>query len=430
MSQRAHFRGLFFCLMLLAASCTTEQSTPSLVFENLTALGGPSARAVDPSTKAPWTWPDIPLADGNLSRILWMPKGLPTQLMSMLKDFPQWKAVTATAGAGLQTDPNATPKSPEGWGVLAGADPLVLSGPKPALDAVVELIGAVLTSIPLIAIEARVVEVMESDESAFGAEWFLLNRGDRPGFSNPAPAGSPPSPYSNVLGSSQLGGGVAPLPGASAFFTPDILMELGTIVDDFQMDLMLTAMKALHKVDVVNAPNVAVLSGHIASILAGQEVPVFQLNLQGNTTIISTTFKNIAVSLDVLPHLIAPGVIRMAVEVRVQNVTGGVSASIGASTTTNPVIANRSVTTTLEVRDGFTVVLGGLITTNNLDANTKVPVLGDVPILGPLFGSTHGRKQRSNLVFFITPKVLSREGNTGEKMILPPEEGKPGGGAP
>jgi type II secretory pathway component GspD/PulD (secretin) len=115
----------------------------------------------------------------------------------------------------------------------------------------------------------------------------------------------------------------------------------------------------------------------------------------------------------------------MAVQVRVQNVTGGVSASIGSSTTTNPVIANRTVTTTLEVRDGSTVVLGGLITNNDLDASTKVPVLGDVPILGPLFGSTHGRKQRSNLIFFIKPKVQSRSGNSGETVILPPSDGTP-----
>jgi type II secretory pathway component GspD/PulD (secretin) len=363
-----------------------------------------------------------------MTRVLWMPKGMPSQIMSMLKDFPQWKEVTATIGAGLQVDPNATPKSPEGWGAMAGADPLVLSGSKAQLDAVVELIGAVLTSIPLIAIEARVVEVMESDESAFGAEWFLFNRGDNAGVTNPAAPGTIPAPSSTLLDRSWMGSGVAPLPGANAFFTPDVLMELGTIVDDFQVDLMLSAMKALHKVDVVNAPNVAVLSGHIASILAGQEIPVFQLNLQGNTTIISTSFKNIAVSLDVMPHLIAPGVIRMAVQVRVQNVTGGVSASIGSSTTTNPVIANRTVTTTLEVRDGSTVVLGGLITNNDLDASTKVPVLGDVPILGPLFGSTHGRKQRSNLIFFIKPKVQSRSGNSGETVILPPGDGTPDSG--
>lgn len=409
------------CAAALAA-CTTEEPTSPLVFNDPVILGGSPMGAVTAHIEQRWEWPDIALPNGQKTRIMWMEKGMPAQMMAMLKEMPQWKAVTASVGAGLQVDPNATAKSPEAWGAIAGSDPLVLTGEPPAIDAVTELITSVLTSIPQIAIEARVVEVLEGDESALGLEWFMFNRGDNPAVTNPMNPNTVLSPSATNFDRGWLGSGAPLLPGGSAFMVPDLLLEMGTIVDDFQVELLLSALRSFNKVDVVNAPNVAVLSGHIASILAGQEVPVYQLSLQGGTTVISTSFKNIAVSLDVMPHLLAPNIIRMAVSVRVQSVTGGTTVSIGSSQTTNPVVANRSVSTTLEVRDGATVMLGGLLTTNKHDAESRVPILGDIPLVGALFTNTHSRDQRSNLIFFIRPKVITRGSSVGNGVITPPAD--------
>lgn len=387
-----------------------------------------------------WKPSDLKNADGTVTRILWIAPGAGNHLNTLLQADPVWTAAHPktvpppapnTPIAPMFRDPNIGPfKEPntlmgiQGWKDHAGAEPLLLSGTPEAVEAAHALASHVLTSIPQIAIEARVVEVLETDESALGTNWFLLNADDHD--FNPANPNAPLGRTDTIFDRSRLGRGVPTLPGTSVF-VPNFLTELGTIVGDVQLDLLVSALKSFTKVDVVNAPNVAVLSGHTATISAGTEVPTFELNLYGANTVVTTKFKKIGVTMDVLPSLIRADTIRMAVQVRVENIIGGVTVSGGGTSAVNPIVASRSATTTLDVRDGSTVIFGGLLSTGRTGVEDKIPVLGEIPILEVLFSSTHRQDTHSNLIFFLRPKVITAAGRASSTLITPPPEG-PGEG--
>jgi type II secretory pathway component GspD/PulD (secretin) len=366
-----------------------------------------------------YTYPDIPGEDGNFTRPLWLPPGLGRSLHAILASHPDWTAAApalAAEGGLFFRDPNVAETRPA-WKDQAGLEPVLLYGPPEVLARATRLAQGILTSIPQIVIEARVVEVVESEEFAFGLNWFLLNREDHT--FDPTKPFAPLRPTDTVFDRTRIGRGIPVLPGSSPGVVPNILTELGTIQDDIQIDLLISALKLFTKVDVVNAPNVAVLSGHTATVTAGQEVPYFELNVAGINTIVSVKFKQVNIALEVLPQMIRPDTIRMAVQVKVQNVTGVTTVSTGASEAANPVIASRSVTTTMDVRDGATVVLGGLISTARLDATDRVPILGEIPILEVLFSNRHTQDARTNLIFFLRPRILPPGGSQGRGLITP-----------
>ena len=94
----------------------------------------------------------------------------------------------------------------------------------------------------------------------------------------------------------------------------------------------------------------------------------------------------------------------------------------GTAATSNPIISSRGVTTTMDVRDGATVVLGGLITTQDISVKEKVHLLGEIPIVGHLFSNQNEQESRSNLLFFIRPKIIGKRGAADNEVILPPED--------
>ena len=390
------------------------------------------AAAQKPPDSEVYRYPDIANADGSITRVLWLTPGMGKAVSDLLREHPDWVAANpamwsasdpkSPSSSALFRDPNVAQLHP-GWKDASGLEPLLLRGPTKAVDQCAKLVQTILGSIPQIVIEARAVEVVESDEFALGFEWFSLERDDHP--FNPANPYSALSPTDTIFDRARLGRGVPGLPGGTGSFIPNILTELGTIQEDVQIDLLISALKLFTKVDVVNAPNVAVLSGHAASVTAGQEVPYFELNVAGANTVVSVKFKQVNISLDVLPTMIRPDTIRMAVEVKVQNVTGATTITSGSSEAVNPVIANRSVTTTMDVRDGATVVLGGLISTSRLGGGDRVPVLGEIPLVGVLFSSRHTQDARTNLIFFIRPKIITPDGQRARTLITPAEPPAP-----
>jgi type II secretory pathway component GspD/PulD (secretin) len=257
-----------------------------------------------------------------------------------------------------------------------------------------------------------------------GFDWFTLNTQDHPFDPNDPLAGLRRT--DTIYDRGLAGSGIPSLPGIirGGGFIPNLLVQLGTIQENLQIDLLVSALAQLTKIDVVNAPNVAVRSGHIASITAGEQVPYFTVNVSGNNQTVSTTFKDIDVNLTVLPTVLSRNRISLAVKLNVQNVTGLSQVESGGATTTNPIIANRGVTTTMDVQDGATVVLGGLITTRKIDVKEKVPLLGEIPFIDFLFSNRHTQDSHSNLLFIIRPKIIAPGTDQSQDTILPPDDEK------
>ncbi|MBW0149396.1 type IV pilus secretin PilQ [Marinobacter arenosus] len=179
--------------------------------------------------------------------------------------------------------------------------------------------------------------------------------------------------------------------GASSF-------AIGWGSDDFLVDLELSALESDGQAEVVSQPRVVTADRQTASIKSGEEIPYQEASSSGAT---SVSFKEAVLSLEVTPQITPDDKIIMDLVVN-QDSRGEVTAGI-------PSINTNEVTTQVLVGNGETVVLGGIFQSEVATQTTKTPFLGDIPYLGRLFKRTEHIDERSELLIFITPKIIKND---------------------
>lgn len=179
--------------------------------------------------------------------------------------------------------------------------------------------------------------------------------------------------------------------GASSF-------AVGWGSDDFLVDLELSALESDGQAEVVSQPRVVTADRQTAKIKSGEEIPYQEASSSGAT---SVSFKEAALSLEVTPQITPDDKIIMDLVVN-QDSRGEVTAGI-------PAINTNEVTTQVLVGNGETVVLGGIFQSEVATQTTKTPFLGDIPYLGRLFKRTEHIDERSELLIFITPKIIKSD---------------------
>ncbi|WP_413785061.1 type IV pilus secretin PilQ [Marinobacter litoralis] len=179
--------------------------------------------------------------------------------------------------------------------------------------------------------------------------------------------------------------------GASSF-------AIGWGSDDFLVDLELSALESDGRAEVVSQPRVVTADRQSASIKSGEEIPYQEASSSGAT---SVSFKEAVLSLEVTPQITPDDKIIMDLIVN-QDSRGEVTAGI-------PSINTNEVTTQVLVANGETVVLGGIFQSEVATQTTKTPFLGDIPYLGRLFKRTEHVDERSELLIFITPKIIKSD---------------------
>ena len=175
---------------------------------------------------------------------------------------------------------------------------------------------------------------------------------------------------------------------------------LGILGNNFIVDLELSAAQAETQANIISSPRVVTANQKEASIEQGVEIPYQQSASSGATTI---QFKKAVLSLKVTPQITPDNRIIMDLDVRDDSVGTVVVASGGVNV---PSINTREIATQVLVNDGQTVVLGGILETTQREDDTKVPYLGDIPILGHLFKNTNHQDNKDELMIFITPKIV------------------------
>jgi type IV pilus assembly protein PilQ len=186
-----------------------------------------------------------------------------------------------------------------------------------------------------------------------------------------------------------------PVSGAAGQFA------LAILADDYLVDLELTALEAEGRGEIVSTPRVITANQKEASIKQGVEIPYQQAASSGATTI---QFKEAVLELTVTPQVTPDNNIILDLRVSKDNV--GEIISTGGLGGTVPSIDTRSVETQVLVKDGQTVVLGGIYETERRETLTKVPVLGDIPYLGAAFRSKQRTNNKAELLIFVTPRIL------------------------
>jgi type IV pilus assembly protein PilQ len=178
---------------------------------------------------------------------------------------------------------------------------------------------------------------------------------------------------------------------------------LGILGSNYIVDLELSAAQAETRAEVISSPRVITANQKEATIEQGTEIPYQQSASSGATTI---SFKKAVLSLKVTPQITPDNRIILDLDVK-KDTIGTITVSSGGVNV--PSIDTREIVTQVLVNDGQTVVLGGILETEHRDDQTKVPFLGDIPVLGALFKLQSKVNNKDELLIFVTPKIV-REG--------------------
>jgi len=164
---------------------------------------------------------------------------------------------------------------------------------------------------------------------------------------------------------------------------------------------LLNTLASDSKVKVLSSPQVMVVDNQQAVIRVGTQQPISgQQTIVSDNVVNSYAYKDTGVLLEVLPRVNSGGMVNMEVKQEVIDV-GTVDSATGQRS-----FLQRSVTSKVAVKNGQTLVLGGLIRDNRTDSQGGVPVLYKIPVLGALFGNTSENMDRTELIVLITPRVV------------------------
>ncbi|MBQ1784088.1 MAG: type II secretion system secretin GspD [Gammaproteobacteria bacterium] len=265
-------------------------------------------------------------------------------------------------------------------------------------------------------VEAMIVEVLEGDGLNFGVQWispeYGIQQWQGTGQAPVSQLWAGQKDAQDVKGSSILnseGELITQNPDTAGDYTllASVLgsingVMVGMIKDDWAA--VVQAVKTSTNSNILATPSITTLDNQEAYFIVGQEVPI----LTGSTASSSNSnpFQTISrqevgVKLKVTPQINEGNAVQMEIEQEVSGIAGATAVDI--------TINKRQMKTTVMADDGGTVVLGGLIDEDAQESVSKVPLLGDIPLLGELFTSTNSSKKKRNLMVFIRPSIVRDE---------------------
>jgi pilus assembly protein CpaC len=256
-------------------------------------------------------------------------------------------------------------------------------------------------------LEVRFIEVSRTADRELGVQW------NRFGGSSITNIGNSTSVLP-VTSATEAAAGV--LSGGNPFG-----FMIGRIVaNGSTTDVMINALEQKGVARTLAEPNLVALSGDTASFLAGGEYPI---PVSGSFGSVSVDYKKYGVGLAFTPTVLGRGVINMKIEPEVSQIdtTHSVSVSNGISV---PALIVRRASTTVELRDGQSFMIGGLLQTNNTNQIEQLPWLGTVPVLGTLFSSKSYQQNQTDLVIIVTPHLV-RPAAPGDVMRTPADDTLP-----
>ena len=202
----------------------------------------------------------------------------------------------------------------------------------------------------------------------------------------------------------------------SAGNTPNTNLLVGLPRAD--LSFFVQALAENQYVNVLAEPTLVALSGEEANFLAGGEFPV-PAQVDSNSDKVSITFKEVGVRLTFRPEVLGDGTIRLKVDTEVSEISD--FGAIEANGFSIPSVVTRRVDTTLEMKSEQTFTMAGLLNQSATVRNSRIPLLGDLPVIGSLFRSVNYQLGQTELVIMVTPSLVEPQ-SYANKPILPGEE--------
>ncbi|RWN65335.1 MAG: type II and III secretion system protein family protein [Mesorhizobium sp.] len=196
--------------------------------------------------------------------------------------------------------------------------------------------------------------------------------------------------------------------------TPFAALITRVIDSNIKVDVIIEALEAKGVVRTLAEPNLTTLSGEVASFNAGGEVPIRVDDGDGE---ISIEYKQFGVNLLFTPVVLEDDKINIRLAPEVSDLTGFTTAG-------DPIFTNRKLSTVVELRDGQSFAVGGLLSSKNTKIQRQVPWLGQVPIVGTLFRNSSNQKEETELVVIVTPRIV-RPVKPGEQLATPFDKTRP-----
>jgi len=326
-----------------------------------------------------------------------------TAVVELLKEIGESESEKNTAdpsqrnGGGEQSGGEAPAEGEESGAGLVGANALVIGDDRTNKIIVYDtrqniaqlrkLIEEIDVPTKQVLIDARIVSATDDFSRNLGVTWHAFNTNDiRIG------SGGSSAIYTGNDASVNLGNAAASL--------GRLGISTGILGGGWLVDLELQAAEVEGTSELISSPRVVTANGQEAEIKQGIEIPYQESGGDGTTT---TAFKEAVLSLSVTPNITPNNKIEMMVaitkdSVNTTTVVGGVPSVNTQALNTNVVVAN-----------GDTVVLGGVFELDTQDGEDKIPLFGDIPVIGHAFKNTKIQNNKKELLIFITPKVLDAE---------------------
>jgi type II secretory pathway component GspD/PulD (secretin) len=238
-------------------------------------------------------------------------------------------------------------------------------------------------------VEAKVVEVALGDEYSLGINWNHMFEALDPRFSL------------NTVST----------PGAAA--VPTFKMNYNTITTGGDLQVVLEALKSVGDTKILSNPQIAVMDGEEATIEVIEDQPYKEVSIESGTTNItgvSYIFKPVGVLLNVTPRINDEQFITCSIKPEISSISQWYD---GAPQEGTPVIKKAHAETTVMVKDGVTIIIGGLIKDRKDEATSSVPILGSLPLIGRFFRYETVSSVNSETVVFLTPRII-----TGDEPFL------------
>jgi type IV pilus assembly protein PilQ len=275
------------------------------------------------------------------------------------------------------------------------------------LDELRRIIAQLDVAVRQVMIEARIVEANVDYDKALGVRWGgAATHGNwsaygKDGAQSFNDDGQRLLPGTDTVGGFTLEDGTAPVP----FVDMGVLgstsgIGIGFLTDNIVLDLQLSAMEKTGNGEIISQPKVVTSDKETAKILKGSEIPYQEASSSGATT---TSFKEAALSLEVTPQITPDN--RIIMEVKVTKDAPDFAKALNGV----PPINKNEVNAKVLVSDGETIVLGGVFSNTQTKAVEKVPFLGDVPYLGRLFRRDIVQDNKSELLIFLTPRIMNNQ---------------------
>ena len=278
------------------------------------------------------------------------------------------------------------------------------------LGAVDDLLETLDRAEPQVEIEARIVQASKDFSRSIGVNWGLTGR-VAPDLGNTTPLTFPNrGGISGRLGQQGPGAGEQPgdprasdieavgtavnLPAAAA--SSAIGVTLGAVDGALNLDVVLSAAEGNGQIRLLSHPRVTTQNNVQAEIIQGDQIPI---QIVSNNTV-TVTFQDAALSLRVTPQITAADTLIMQIEI------DNDFADFGREINGIPPIVTQRASTTVQVANGDTTVIGGIFESESSRQNNRVPMLHRIPLLGWLFKSEAERESSEELLIFLTPRVI------------------------